>query len=99
MLEDITRDGVQQVRPPYHLVFAIMNIILAGSGTILSSFFNVTTDTITNDEGQEITHRGSKFSKTTFFVGIFQLLLSWIIVGWVWSVYWGFLIFQKGKEL
>ena len=36
-----------------------------------------------------------KCSKTLFFVGVFQLLLAYILVGWVLSVYWGYLIARK----
>jgi hypothetical protein len=28
--------------------------------------------------------------------GLCQFFLSWILVGWIWSVIWGFLIYKRG---
>ncbi len=44
-----------------------------------------------------------KWSKTLFMVGVFQLFLAYILIGWVFSIYWGVLILRKSwgdkKEL
>lgn len=37
----------------------------------------------------------SGFSGYTIVIGLLQLLTAWIIVGWVWSIIWGWLIFKK----
>ena len=39
-----------------------------------------------------------KCSKTLFFVGVFQLLLAYVLVGYVISIYWGWLIVKKALE-
>ena len=39
-----------------------------------------------------------KWSKTLFFVGLFQLFLAYILVGWIFSIYWGVLIVRKSME-
>ena len=39
-----------------------------------------------------------KWSKTLFFVGLFQLFLAYILVGWIFSIYWGVLIVRKSWE-
>ncbi len=39
-----------------------------------------------------------KWSKTLFFVGLFQLFLAYILVGWIFSIYWGVLIIRKSAE-
>lgn len=38
---------------------------------------------------------GMKFNATTFFVGILQLLSSYVIVGWLWALWWSVLIINK----
>ena len=38
---------------------------------------------------------GDKFHKITFFVGLVQFLTCILIVGWIWSIYWGCLILKK----
>jgi hypothetical protein len=39
-----------------------------------------------------------KWSKTLFSVGLFQLLLAYLLIGWVLSIYWGYLIVKKAME-
>ena len=41
---------------------------------------------------------GEKWSKTLFFVGVFQLFLAYILIGWLFSIYWGYLIVRKSLE-
>ena len=38
---------------------------------------------------------GERFSCTSILVGLLQLLLSYILIGWVWSIWWGILIIEK----
>eukprot|EP00283_Hemiselmis_rufescens_P011248 CAMPEP_0173436372 /NCGR_PEP_ID=MMETSP1357-20121228/15907_1 /TAXON_ID=77926 /ORGANISM="Hemiselmis rufescens, Strain PCC563" /LENGTH=99 /DNA_ID=CAMNT_0014401443 /DNA_START=41 /DNA_END=340 /DNA_ORIENTATION=+ len=35
---------------------------------------------------------------STMVIGALQFVLSWIIIGWIWSVWWGYLIFVAAKE-
>ncbi|CDW85958.1 UNKNOWN [Stylonychia lemnae] len=39
-----------------------------------------------------------KWSKTLFMVGVFQLFLAYILIGWIFSIYWGILIVRKSWE-
>ena len=39
-----------------------------------------------------------KWSKTLFMVGVFQLFLAYILIGWIFSIYWGVLILRKSWE-
>ena len=69
-----------------------MNIVLAGSGTICSAVFNEV-----QLEGEPLTY-GKKFSLFTLLIGLLQLTTAWVFIGWVWSMYWGYLIYQKGNQ-
>ena len=37
------------------------------------------------------------FKVKTLIVGILQLVLAGLIIGWIWSIYWGILVLQKSK--
>ena len=30
-------------------------------------------------------------------VGILQMLTAWLIIGWIWSIWWGVQIYEKSK--
>lgn len=38
---------------------------------------------------------GNKVS--TMIIGVIQFLTCWFILGWIWSVWWGILIYQKAN--
>lgn len=38
-----------------------------------------------------------KFKCGTFVVAVLQILTFWIILGWIWSIWWGVLCYQKCK--
>lgn len=40
---------------------------------------------------------GDKLRTTQLLVGLLQLLLFFCIIGWVWSIWWGILIFNKSR--
>ena len=64
------------------IVCLILNIFLVGSGTILAGC---------------ITHNSNKRVKmNSFIVGLFQLILfPYAGLGWVWSVYTGYRLFER----
>ncbi len=37
-------------------------------------------------------------SKTLFMIGFIQLFLTYIVIGWIASVYWGVLIVKKSMD-
>ena len=38
-------------------------------------------------------------SKTQISVGVIQFFTSFVLIGWIWSIYWGYLIVMKGFDL
>ena len=58
----------------------VLNLILAGTGTIAMSIFG-----------------GKTFYKTHFVIGLLQLLTVWTLVGYLWSIAWGVLVFLNLK--
>lgn len=38
------------------------------------------------------------WSKTQLTIGIVQMLTAVYLLGWIWSIYWGWLILQKGMQ-
>ena len=63
---------------PY--VVCILNVILPGTGTMISSCAGYTTS----------------WSKTQLMVGVLQMLTALYIIGWIWSIWWGYLLLRKG---
>ena len=59
--------------------FAILNVILPGFGTMFSAC--ITTET--------------EVSKAQIVIGLVQFFTSYIIIGWIASIYWGYLIVMK----
>lgn len=96
MLEDVVKFGVQRVDRPLHAWLFLLNVLLAGFGTMVSAFVNVQYEPSPGDPNVFI--KRSRPSRTTFVVALCQMALSFIVIGWVWSVYWGFLIFAKSLE-
>ena len=65
---------------PY--VCCILNVILPGTGTMISSC-----------AGYQ-----QSWSKTQLTVGILQMLTAVYLIGWFWSIWWGVLLLKKGIE-
>ena len=40
-----------------------------------------------------------KCNVTSFFVGLMQFLLSYIFIGWIWSIWWGIIMLDKSRDL
>ena len=41
---------------------------------------------------------GDRFRPYQLFVSLWQTALSFFIIGWIWSIYWGCLIFNKAEK-
>ena len=65
---------------PY--VCAILNLVLPGTGTMISSCLGYTVS----------------WSKTQLTVGFLQMLTAVYLVGWIWSIYWAYLILVRGMQ-
>ena len=76
------QDDIPKCKSPLNVIFFIINIIWCGVGSILASFIN---------EGG--------FAQCTLICGIIQWFTNWwlFLIGWIWSIWWGWLIFNKGK--
>jgi len=75
---------VSKVDKPWHIIILILNIILPGVGTIIAAFMD---------------ERNDKNMVETLLIGVAQLLLSVFLVGWIFSIVWGYLIFQRSSGL
>ena len=80
---------VHRLRSPWHVLVIPMNVIISGSGTMLSSFtyFHI---------------RSGKASRTchspTFLDGLLQLLLAPILFGWIWSILFALAIYRRSNQ-
>ena len=64
------------------VIAAILNLILPGFGTMIAAC---------------ATSAGA-VSKVQLAVGLIQFLTTYILVGWIWSIYWGYLICAKAFD-
>ena len=80
------KDGIPKTKSPFNIIFFIVNIVpwWSGWGTMLSACIN--------EDG---------FNQCQLIIGIVNWLCLCIpivnLCAWIFSIYWGFLIFQKGK--
>jgi cytochrome bd-type quinol oxidase subunit 1 len=83
---------VELLREPWHIICLLLNIFLPGTGTIISAFG------WTQDRKGRQTHVEMSFINfATVFDGVMQLLLSVILIGWIWSILFGYSIYCKRK--
>ena len=75
--------NVPKVNKPLAVFCGIINVILPGSGTITAAC-------ATPDE---------KVSKSQLIIGVLQFFLSLVLIGYVWSIYWSYLIIGKSFEI
>eukprot|EP00347_Sterkiella_histriomuscorum_P014037 403362400 len=77
--DDLQSKTVKKVEKPLHLILFIINIFFPGLGTCISACVN----------------KGGSFSLETLVVGLLQMFLCWLFIGWIWSIWWGYLIYKK----
>ena len=70
---------VPKVSKPVAYVVAFVNVILPGWGTIIAAFAATSTSQ-------------NAVSKTQLTIGVMQFLTTFALIGWAWSIYWGYLI-------
>ena len=58
---------------------ALINLIFPGFGTMIASCAS----------------SGESVSKTQLSIGLVQFLTSFVLIGWIWAIYWGYLIVKK----
>ena len=89
--EIVCCDGSQvyTLRGSFHILCLILNIILPGWGTILSS--NACVHAVRDEE------RG-KCNWGTFVDGMIQFYTAPLIFGWFWSILFGVAIYRKTRD-
>ena len=67
---------------PWPYVVMVFSVVLPGSGTLIASCAGYTTS----------------WSKTQLFVAALQMMTALYIIGWVWSIWWGWKILHKSLK-
>ncbi len=73
--------GVPRCKSPFNLLFFLTNCIWPSFGTMLAACLN----------------EDNEFRQKQMWIGVAQWLLVFVLIGWFWSIWWGFLIYKKGK--
>ena len=76
---------VPKVSKPVAYVVAFVNVILPGWGTAIAAFAATSSSQ-------------SAVSKTQLAIGLMQFLTTFALIGWAWSIYWGYLMVMKAME-
>ena len=80
---------MHRLRSPWHIIVIPMNVLVSGSGTMLSSlkYFHM---------------RPAQAARTchfpTFLDGMLQLVLAPIIFGWIWSILFALAIYRRSNQ-
>ena len=72
--------AVPRLHKALAVLFALINVILAGWCTMFAACFATMDETV---------------SKSQITVGLVQFLTSFAIVGWLASIYWGYLLIRE----
>ena len=83
---------IHAVKAPIHIICLLLNIVIPGSGTILSAFtclHAVRDDVVSKESGHAAVLWG------TVCDGVMQMLLTVFIFGYIWSVVVGCNIYSK----
>ena len=76
---DCKDKSIHRVGKPLHIVIFLLNIFFPGIGTMISACIN----------------KANKLYPFTIVIGLLQLLTAWLLIGWIWSIVWGWFIFKK----
>ncbi|KAL0490844.1 stum [Acrasis kona] len=72
---------IPKLGSPLHVICMMLNIFLPGIGTLVAACYS----------------KNESKKKWNFIFGVLQLLLSVVLIGWMWSVIWGVLIFIRNR--
>ncbi len=71
---------IPTTKSPFGIIFFIINVLFwPGLGTILAAFINT----------------NGKMEQCTLIIGVIQWFTCWLLIGWIWAIWWGWLIFKK----
>ena len=71
---------VPKVHKFFAILFALINVILPGWGTMFAACFASVEETV---------------SKSQVVIGLVQFLTSFALIGWLASIYWGYLLVKE----
>merc|ERR1712167_353395 len=78
----LCNDTQKPVAPPMHLYLLLLNIFIPGCGTMLNP----------------IVCKSRRFNMMAMIVGMVQMLLAFVFIGWIWSIYTGVHIYRISEE-
>ena len=73
--------NIPKLEGHYPLICFILNIFLPGIGTLVAAFFC--------DDDDVLTFNGIS--------ALLQFITAICIVGWIWSIIWGYLIYERSQ--
>jgi len=74
---------VPKCSPPLHIICFLLNIFFPGIGTLLAACYD---------------RRLSGSTGECLLIGLVQLLLAPVLIGWIFSIVWGYLIYRKSNS-
>lgn len=69
---------------PCPIVWCLHRTRDIGLGTIVAGFYKIMDDT--------------RKAVRNALIGLLQLMTSWLIIGWVWSILWGYRLWRASKS-
>ncbi len=77
------QDDIPKTSQVLAIIALIINILFApGIGTCIAALVH---------------EEGGGMRQCTLIIGIIQFFTAGCLIGWIWAIWWGFLIFQKAK--
>ena len=73
---------VPRLNGPWPYVVMVFSVVLPGSGTMIAAIAGYT----------------MSWSKTQLFLGLLQMLTAVYLIGWIWSIWWGWKILHKSLK-
>lgn len=86
------RKAIPHLPMPLAVIFCLMNVLIPGSGTLLSVLGIICGCKTEHDSKR-------KSSLISLLAAFLQLITAPIIVGWIWSVLWGITFVNVSSEL
>ena len=81
---------IYTMKSPMHIICLVLNILIPGSGTIISACSCV--------HAVKDAESDSKWNFGTVVDGIIQFYTSAILFGWIWSIIFGIALYKKGRD-
>ena len=88
---------MKPVRAPLHLICLVLNIVVPGTGTIISSFSYFRYVTL-EEKAQNETKKPKFCDWAKMCDGLMQFVLTFFIIGWIWSIVVGCNLYNVSKE-